>query len=321
MRTRTEVRNDMDSLDRAVGACNDPEAAGLVGVRLMKDSLLRRRYSLEQELALASSADLHLILDGPAVIDHTIDIDQLVRIVSPFEKAIAAVAQALSDAATSTGVIPATIRQASTLRVKATYAGSFGMALSGPPPTSEPVLFGEDQPLFERAVTRVVDVIDAGADPESYEQRVIDQVSELGPRAVSNLTQMAKGAADVGGTVEILWTEPGTTARRSVISPVIAARLQQVLTHLQAEDTETNLSGRLVEISLPKLAFGLQQNDDSIVRGAVSPDLAAELLAQAGRTIEAVARTTRTWSTTSGREVVRHTLIHINPNEDRSDAA
>jgi len=314
------VRNDLDGLDRAVAACDDPDADELAGVRLMRGSLLRRRHALEQELALASSADLHLVLDGPAVLAHTIDLDQLVKVVSPFEKAIGAVAQALSDAATTAGAIPAAIRQASALRLKATYAGSFGLALAGPPPPLHQTMFEEGQPLFDRAVTRVLDVVDAGTDPDDYEERVIDQVGELGPRAVSHLGQLAKAVAESGGTVEVLWTEPGAASRRSLISPVVAARLQQVLSHLESEEVETGLHGRLVEVSLPRRTFGLEREDRTVVRGAVDPDLAPALLARAGRAVSAVARTTRTWSTTSGREVERHVLVRLTADEDGADA-
>jgi len=57
VRTRSEVHNDLDGLDRAVAACDSPEAGELAGVRLMRASLLRRRHALKEELALASSAD------------------------------------------------------------------------------------------------------------------------------------------------------------------------------------------------------------------------------------------------------------------------
>jgi hypothetical protein len=57
VRTRAEVRNDLDGLDRAVAACDSPDAGELAGVRLMRGSLLRRRHTLTQELALTSSAD------------------------------------------------------------------------------------------------------------------------------------------------------------------------------------------------------------------------------------------------------------------------
>lgn len=315
MRTRAEIRNEMDVLDGAVASFSDPEVdQNAFGVTLMRDALDRRREVLDAELKLIESADLAMILDGAPVRDGVVEVDYLVRLLQPFEKAVASVAQALEDAATRAGLIPSAIRDLATLRLRATFAGSFGLALTGPELAEAPALslFDEfPQPLFDRAVSRLLAVVDAAHDPDAFEQGIIEEIGDLGQRTVSHFTDFAKAVSSTGAPVEFHWADPGEPKRRVIVSPLVAERLQDVLTHIETSDDEQPIAGRLVEASLPRRTFGIQISDDDIVRGTVSAEVAHRIEDYFGKDVRGTVSVRRTVSTTSEKHAEKYTLLEF----------
>lgn len=312
MRTRSEVRNELDDLRTAMAAFDVEDVEPTFGLTLMRSGLKRRHQVLNEELRALEAFDLIMVLNGPPVMEGTIEVDYLVKVLQPFEKAVASIAQALEDAATKAGLIPAMIRDLATVRLKATFAGSFGLALTGPPPSEEMMLplFDEPaKPLFDRAIGRVLGVVEAGIDPDGFEQGIIDEVSDLGQRVVSHLTELARAVGSVGAPVEFLWAEPGDTQRRVVLSSLVASRLQQVLTHIESMSEETPVAGRLVEASLPRRTFGIQISDEEIVRGVVAADVAHRIENYFGKEVRGTLLVTRTTSTTSDKHAEKYALL------------
>lgn len=312
MRTRSEVRNELDDLSTAIAAFEAGDVEPSFGLKLMRSGLERRQEVLNEELRSVEASDLIMVLDGPPVTESTVEVDYLVRVLQPFEKAVTSIAQALEDAATKAGLIPAMIRDLATVRLRATFAGSFGMALTGPPPSEEMILPLFDEPalpLFDRAIGRLLGVVEAGIDPDSFEQGIIEEVSDLGQRSVSHLTELARTVGSVGAPVEFLWAEPGETQRRVVLSSLIASRLQQVLTHIESTSEELPVAGRLVEASLPRRTFGIQTSDDEIIRGVVSADVAHRIEDYFGKEVQGTVLVTRATSTTSDKHAEKYSLL------------
>lgn len=313
MRTRSEIRNELADLASAFEefAADDPTEP--FGVRLMRESLDRRRDVLTEELRRAEDSDLVMILNGQPVVDHAVEVDFLVKILSPFEKAASAVAQALEDAATKAGVIPAAIRDRVAVRLQATFAGSFGLLLSGPP-LDEQLMLPIDEgdlplPLFERAIGRLMAIIEAGQDPDNFDQSILDEIGDLGQRSASHVVDLAKSVSAVGAPVEFLWADAGHPQRRVVLSPLVATRLQEVLTHIEMAEVEQSLRGRLVEASLVRRTFGVEDEDGNIVRGTVNPDIAHRIEEYFGHPIDGRVLVMRTRSTASDRHSDKFHLI------------
>lgn len=313
MRTRVEIRNELADLDGAIGAFTRDESP--FGVSLMREALDRRRLHLVSELQAAESADLLMVLDGPPVEDNAVEVEYLVKLLGPFERAAAAVAQALEDAATRAGVIPAAIRSQSTMRLKATFAGSFGMAMVGPTEEDQLTLDVEGadkpRPLFERSIERLMAIIEAGLDPENFDQAIIDQIGDLGQRTNSHLIDLAKATTSVGAPVEFLWAQPDSVQRRVMLTPQVAARIQEVLTHIESHDTETPIVGRLVEASLVRRTFGIETADGEVVRGLVHLDVAHRIEEFFGQQVAGTVLVTTTSSTASGAHTERYQLIRF----------
>jgi hypothetical protein len=313
VRTRAEVRNELDDLHGAITVFDDTQAeSSAFGMQLMRAALERRHQVLVHELRLVEEADLVMVLDGPQVLEGSVDVDFLVKILQPFEKAVASIAQALEDAATRAGLIPATIRDLATVRLKTTFAGSFGMALAGPPPSGDlflPIFDEPARPLFDRAVSRLLAVVEAGLDPDDFEQNIIEEVSDLGQRSVSHLSELARVAGGAGAPVEFHWADPGEAQRRVVLSSLVASRLQRVLTHIESSDEQIPIVGRLVEASLPRRTFGIQVEDDEIIRGSVSADVAHRIEDYFGKEVRGSVLVTRTVSTTSDKHAEKFTLL------------
>lgn len=315
MRTRTEIRNELADLASALEPYEAEAIDEPFGVQMMRDSLERRQSVLLEELRHAEESDLFVILDGQPVVDHAVDVDFLVRVLSPLDKAAAAIAQALEDAATRAGVIPAAIRERSTVRLRATFAGSFGMALTGPA-TDEQLLLPLDEsdmpsPLFDRAIGRLMAIVEAGHDPDAFDQEILEEIGDLGQRAASHVIDLAKSVSGVGTPIQFLWTEKGGQQRRVFLTPLVASRLQQVLTEIDITEVEEPIAGRLVEASLPRRTFGIELDDGSVVRGSVSADVAHRIEEFFGQAVRGTMLVTRTRSTVSDRHAEKFHLLRF----------
>lgn len=314
MRTRSEIRNELADLATALSAFDADALAEPFGVRLMRESLDRRREVLVEELRHAEDADLVMVLNGQAVVDHAVEVDFLVKILSPFEKAASAVAQALEDAATKAGVIPAAIRDRAAVRLQATFAGSFGLLLGGPPLDEQLLLPIDDdlpRPLFERAIGRLMAIVDAGNDPDNFDQGILDQIGDLGQRSASHVIDLAKSVSGSGATVEFLWADQSHPQRRVLLSPLVANRLQEVLSHIEMTEVEQPIRGRLVEASLLRRTFGVELEDGTVIRGGVDPDIAHRVEEYFGRQIDGRMLVMRTRSTASDRHSDKFRLVEF----------
>ena len=68
MRTRAEVRNELDDLQGSLAVFDDDQAdPSAFGLQLMRTALERRREDLTRELGAVEESDLVMVLDGPQV--------------------------------------------------------------------------------------------------------------------------------------------------------------------------------------------------------------------------------------------------------------
>ena len=75
-------------------------------------------------------------------------------------------------------------------------------------------------------------------DHSSIGQNIIEEVSDLGQRSVSHLSELARVAGGAGAPVEFHWADPGEPQRRVILSSLVASRLQRVLTHIESSDEQ-----------------------------------------------------------------------------------
>lgn len=309
MRTRADVLADLSHLDATLVAVDEAGSAELPGVAAMRASLAQRRLTLADELRLVDGRSLAMVFTGPGAQDHSVDAEVLVKRLSPFAKAIDAVAQALDDAATAAGLIPAAIRSQSRLIVRGSFEGSFGLELAGPETEVQLTLDGsEPEPLFDRAVDGVLDVIDAARDPNLYEQQIVDSLAGLGTRALSHLEDLAKAAGSDTNRIDLFRSRPGHPQRVVPLTSDIGNRLAAVVSALESSETPRRVAGRLIAADVERRTFGVELEGGDTVRGTVNPAIVDRLVEYFGQTIEGTMTVTTTRSTISDRTAERFRL-------------
>lgn len=314
MRRREEIRSELSELDETLGVFQGYPPEPDTGAALMMHDLEQRRGELLTELEQVEAGELVFVLDGPHTPDHTAEVDQLTRWLRPLQDAVSSIAQVIRGRPTAAGAIEGAVVDLSRLRLAGTFPSSFGLALVGPAlPEAEilqlPLEEEEDGwPLFQQAVARVLDVLEAAEDPDVYEQAIVDQVSGLGQRASSHLTSFAAAMAGWEAPVEVLFRPATKPQRRLRVEVATASRLQGVLTSITESEIVEPIRGRLVEASLPRRTFGIETAEEEIIRGRVDPDVAHRIEEYFGHDVDGTLVATHTRSTITGKEAVTYVL-------------
>lgn len=311
---------EVGALDAALSAFTDTDAPGLAGVQMMHEALRERRLALVSEAQDAARPRLRLTLDGGPVArhandDHSVNVHSLVNLVGPFDESVRAIGQALSDGPTKGGIIPASVTELVALRLHTTFVGSFGLELSGPPvPEFEALrlpISDEPEPLFDAAVGRVLDVVQAASNESSYEQELIEQVAGLGQRSLKHLQDLAKRCASERAVIAVEWVRPDLEPREVSIDAGSALRLQQVLSSIKSSEVTRPIAGRLVEASIPHRRFGIETEGEGLLRGSVHPDVAHRIEEFFGQEVTGDLLVTTTASTVSDRSAQKLTLLNF----------
>lgn len=301
MRSKEVVLEDLGRLDSALQAFEIPALEEYPGVTAMRTSLLARRDVVTQELAAISDSLLAMVFDGPSVRDHAIDAGLLVKQLGPFQRAIDAAAQALADVATKFGKIPDAILGQSRLFVTGTFAGSFGLELSGPEHIPQLRIDGtEDVPLFDRAVDSVLDVLAAASDFDG-DERLVETISYMGDRAISHIEELAQNAASDSNWIKFQHKRPGLEPRTVELNAMIGRRLADVTRNIETSEVEQDFVGRLNAGDVERMKFGITLESDETIRGNVNPAIIDRLIEYFGREVRGtlVVRTTRSTVTES----------------------
>jgi hypothetical protein len=313
VRGREEIRRDLERLDAALTPFTeaDPEQL-LPGVRLMQDSLADRREELVEELSEANSAHLFVSFDGRAVMDHSLDVEQLVRTLGPFQSAVASVGQALGAEPTTAGVIQQAIRDDTALRLVSTLSGSFVLALDGPSLAAEQLAISDldEGSLFERSVMGVLDVLDAAGE-EGYEERIVESVAALGIRVISHFKQLAQAIAPLDSPTEFTLQAGRVPERRVAFDRTMADRLDVVLSSLETTEETVELAGRLVGADMLRRTFALKIDDAEVVRGTVDADVVHRIEDYFNKECRATLRAVTTHSTITEKRATKYTLLRF----------
>lgn len=247
MRDLDEIRSDLGTvqafLDEIPSLEEDPYSI---------DALERRQYLQERdelmlELEEADAPRLEVVLEGTGVYGHTVTVDLLSDLLGRLQDAVRAVAQSLQGPTTARGLISGDVVAASQLRFATSFAGSFGAKLLGPVQAVGEDLFGQrDETLLERSVSQVIGVVEvaqtAGVEEDD---RIVDAVLPLGPRAVTHLESLSTVIARGGNSAELILHRPGHEDRAVKLRQGVARRLQAVLSRATVVEEELEVEGLL----------------------------------------------------------------------------
>ncbi|MDY7104646.1 MAG: hypothetical protein S0880_25965 [Actinomycetota bacterium] len=249
-----------------------PTAGDLDAMSVMRSGVERQIGQLESSVA----PRLDAILTGPAVEGHKIDVKFLVSALAPLQEAVTAIGQALDFTATSRAPVPGAVRDVTSMKLAATFAGSFGLRLEGPTTELEEQVeldlagSGPTRSTFERSVETLFDAIDA-AEEDNYEENVRAVMSKMGRRGVVHLRALAVQFSSSTNRMTLVSTS-GAEERRTVIARTVAERIATVADATEMQDVETRVRGRLVGASLARKTFELETEDETLIKGSVGPN-------------------------------------------------
>jgi hypothetical protein len=321
MRSPESFRSELEQLDAAIAAWGPFDAlVEYPAAQLAVEGLLERRADLISGLADSEISAVTVVLNAPQLVGRgDIDVSFLVDFLSPLQSAVFSVGQALDSEVTTRGVIPATIQDASAMRLVGTFPGSFGLALEGPRATELSLLAmlddpdEADRPTFERAVENVFDVLEQVEPSEEghTDEDVLGALATVGARAHGHLRRLASAIASRNANAQLQLTVPDHETRTVTFSRPAAERLERVLTTVEASEREVQMRGRLVGASLVRDNFELELEDGTVIRGKVADEVLPILREFFSESCTATLRVSTVRSTVDGTVAERHTLIGV----------
>ncbi|MGI5523591.1 hypothetical protein ACQEUX_22045 [Micromonospora sp. CA-259024] len=235
---------------------------------------------MQADLREPARSVLELRLEGNPVTRHEVRVDALSRLLSSLQESVSSIAQAIVGKITTRAAIPGPLREATALRLAATFPGSFGAVLKGPEQHGtqrEIPGIGDSVDILDESVTRVLDVIGLVNNGGLDEEPIVDAVLPLGARAFKHLSDLSRVVADTGMSAAISWQKPGADARDAVFSKPIAQRLGDVLDRNHLTEEQAVIEGRLGTVSDIRNRIELQMDDGKVITASVIDELVPEL--------------------------------------------
>jgi hypothetical protein len=275
MRRRAEIVRELRELQGILRPFEETPPKPYTGAALTVNSLARRRDQLLHEFTVAEMGDLQIVLSGDAVSRGGAVVEQVVRTLDPLQRVLDSVGQALDSTVTLAGIIPSAITNRTRLRLVGTFAGSFALALAGPPEDVQLELLDEPAaPLLVRSVTRMLDVLAAAGDREDPEQAIVEQVADLGERAARLIVDLADATLRVDAPTEFVWRAPETDQDRVVsFNRLMATRLRDVLSAAETVEEEVEVRGVLEAADKLSRTFKILSEQDEVISGRVDVDV------------------------------------------------
>ena len=309
--------HELAALDQVLATFAACERGDYPGVEVMRDSLMERRKLVARQLANAEGPALTLVLSGGSVATNTgLDVAFLAAFLDALEASLASIARALAGEPSGPDG-PAGLPRRATLTLCDVTVGRVTLVLDRPRGAASngavvaPTL-GDDgpEPVFERAVSRLLAILDAASVPErSAHQPLLGVLDRLGPRAHQRLQRLAAAVSGADADAEIRFNRPGHPVAHGSLTRSTADVLQRVLAAVETEEHIVRVNGRIAGVSLVRRTFELERPDGSIIIGRYAEDLAIRPFI--GEVCGATLRLTRTRRCVDASETESYVLIAL----------
>ncbi|PJM97167.1 hypothetical protein [Streptomyces sp. CB01373] len=291
--------SDKDAL-RAWLRANRGKAPGHDPVRSPDELASAQRLKLLKAVGLGTGdteagherRSLRLALTGTPVKEHSVESSVLGQWLVSFQDTVSTVAHALDESRPTHeyGPIPNAVRKATRLYATATFPSSYGLVLEeAPADESELPLpdVASAESLLDRAMWTVLDLTDrAGAGPGAVDA-VIAAALPLGSRVFSRLADLTEVLADSGVDISLTWSSPYSGVRASRLGARSAQQCRDALRAVQPEESEEQLTGRLVGGSKLRGTVEIETVDRGVITARVDHEVTSLLSAYANRQITA----------------------------------
>lgn len=164
-------REEVEELDRALQAFDDPETAVRPGMQLMRDALRGKREKMAGKLEEQAQVRLDVVVDGVPAAGGLLDPGLLAAVLAAVPAAATDAAAALLDGADPDGAdptpAPSAVAAATVLGVAGASEDGLGVRLVGPPANVRSAVRdpASGRPLLDAALARLLDEANAGDGP------------------------------------------------------------------------------------------------------------------------------------------------------------
>lgn len=237
--------------------------------RVVLDQHRQMLAETSAELALSDERGLQVVLDGRGVDGHAISTERLIEFLDPLQASLrGAASDELRDEGGSFGP---TARQLATPTLRSLFDGSVGMKFTGPiAPLSGEQLDMLRPTMFDRAVERVLAVLETATDPD-IDDTVLEATSGLTLNTIAALRRLTEGFSKAGAPTRIAWRGTLVPAERLLtLTPGQAKSLFDALSTVEPRQVVEVVSGHLAHVDDHDGTFHLQADDGSDFYGRVA---------------------------------------------------
>ncbi len=238
---------------------------------MSRESVRARLVSVNRELEIAQGDfQLELRLRGQRVVDNAVDLVFLGQLAELFQGVASAVGDVIlhGPGRLTRDRVPADVLEATAMLLVGTAPGSFVLGLEGPRSRERQLAFEEDDPqrsvpVFDEAIARIFDVLDAAENDVSGE-RLTDVISELGGhKALQNMSKFVTHVYSNGMAVDVVDRSPfRDQARQTGLTAASARRLGVTLSRTTQTSQIIEVRGRLSGVRWRRGVFDVEVPDE-----------------------------------------------------------
>lgn len=264
-----DSREELRELDEALGSFEDESSTAYFGVRLMRESLERRRH---QVIAREAAGELDLALTRAEGHGTGAEVSLVAGVLSSLQESLASIAQVLAGRPTARGLIPVAIKESVQLRIAAAEPGSLSIRLVPAfVEQQEPLFDDEDRTLMDVSIDHLLRLIDTA---EGSPSDLLGEIADVGPRASGHIQNLSHSLAEGHANLALSWRS-ATASRRAALDSRAASTLEAVLNEVEEQTREVVFTGRLVGGSLVRqtFEFELPSPESTVLAGRVADDV------------------------------------------------
>jgi hypothetical protein len=293
-------------------------------VEPISDPLELARQSIrahQEDMGWVTRPDLPEIdirMHGPGVPGHDIPVREAMSILAPFQETVSSLGQVITQQATASGPINASVLRFTELRMTPELLpGSVIFRLTGPGEDlsgdEAAALTGSDT-LVDEAMRALFEIVDQSANTEDLGAagNLAEGLRRYGPRVAKHLSHLVDSIVKDGIELDMSWRTPRGRRREATLPRRSAMTIQEAIKLNEVVSRRVELTGTLITISRTKKAE-LKLPD----RGSLKLEVPAHLTPSLGpfydKNVTVIVDETVRWSAHTGRETRTYAMrsIHL----------
>lgn len=247
-----------------------PEPAAEIALASMRDRYSRLTAELESlGKSRVERHELAVVFDGRPVHEHSVDATFLGEALTRLQRVLEAMVASASGLKSRMASLPKQIQKKAGLRVSATFAGSFGVALETQ--EQEPSLF-EDPSSIGHSISAFLKLVHG---VESSEE-LLDAMEPLNARARTRYMELLQHLAENGADMRVEWPT-GTAVSSASLRASQAKKLKERLSRVSEAESIKSYRGTLDGALKNRAIFEFKTEDGEVYTGRLGPGVLDQL--------------------------------------------